>query len=657
MTTTTASRKYDEGSIRVLKGLEPVKQRPGMYTRTENPLHIIQEVLDNSVDEAIGGYAKNIAVELLPGGMVRVSDDGRGIPVGMHPEEKAPVVELVFTRLHAGGKFDKASGGAYKFSGGLHGVGVSVTNALSSLLRVDVKRDGRSHSIEFSGGDVVKPLHRGDKVDGTGTTVTVCPDPKYFDSPDVPVGALRELLRSKAVLLPGLRARLVDTRRDGEPQEELFFYESGMAAYLDELAQEQPLVPMVAGAVHATESDETFAEGEGATWAFSWFERGDGSGRSYVNLIPTPLHGTHVAGLRGAVFNAVRGYIDHHSMLPKGVKLTAEDAFKSVRFVLSARMLDPSFDGQTKDRLNSRDGVKLVEKMTQPSVEAWFNLNPVHAKTVAELVIRNAMARQRAAKPVERRKSSSVVMLPGKLADCESEDPAVTELFLVEGDSAGGSAKQARSKDNQAILPMRGKGLNVWEKTKEEALDNVEIGDISVAIGIQPHTMNDEVDFGKLRYGKICILADADVDGFHIQVLLETLFLRHFPQLVARGHIYIARPPLYRLDADASGKKRGAKKIYAMDEAELSMWKERLAKEGYPATALQVSRFKGLGEMNPPQLWETTLCPDTRRLLQVQLPEEQRPDALEAFNNLMSKSRSGWRREWMERRGDEVEAG
>jgi topoisomerase-4 subunit B len=361
-----------------------------------------------------------------------------------------------------------------------------------------------------------------------------------------------------------------------------------------------------------------------------------------------------MAGLRAAVFKAASNYIDHHSMLPKGVKLTADDAFKSVRFVLSARILDPQFKGQTKDALDSRDAVKLVEKMALPSIEAWFNLNPVHARTVAELVIRNAVARQRAAKPVEKRKSSSVVMLPGKLADCESRDITENEVFLVEGDSAGGSAKQGRSKDTQAILPLRGKILNSWEEDRERVLSNKELADISTAIGIPPHTMSDEVDFDKLRYGKVAILSDADVDGFHIQVLLLTGFLRHYPQLVARGHVYIARPPLYRLDADASGKKRQAKKIYAMDEGELSMWRERLTKEGYPESAMQVSRFKGLGEMNAMQLWETTLCPDTRRLLQVLLPDEKRTDAIELFTNLMSKDRAKWRKEWMERRGDEV---
>lgn len=653
--TPTQSRIYDESAIKVLKGLEPVKQRPGMYTRTENPLHIIQEVVDNAVDEANGGFANTIVVELLPDGRVRIDDDGRGIPVGMHPQEGAPVVELVFTRLHAGGKFDKANGGAYKFSGGLHGVGVSVTNALSLLLRVDVRRDGWSHSIEFAGGDVVSPLRRGARAETNGTTVTVQPDPKYFDSAELPVPALRKLLRSKAVLLPGLKVQLVDARSSGEPVVETFVYQAGLATYLEDLANEDPLVPMVLGAVHAGAGDEVFAEGEGATWAFSWYERGDGSGRSFVNLIPTQHHGTHVAGMRGAIFNALRNFVDHHAMLPKGLKLTADDAFKSIRFVLSVRMLDPSFDGQTKDRLNSRDGVRLVEKMTQPSIEAWLNLNPVHARTVAELAIRNAAARQRAAKPVERRKSSSVVMLPGKLASCESEDPAVTELFLVEGDSAGGSAKQARSKEYQAILPLRGKILNTWEKDRERALSNTEISDISIAVGIPPHTLQDDIDFSKLRYGKVAILSDADVDGYHIQVLLLTAFLRHFPQLIARGHIFIARPPLYRLDADASAKKRAARKIYCMDGGELSMWQDRLAKEDYPPTALSINRFKGLGEMNAPQLWETTLCPDTRRLQQVYLPIEQRDEAIEMFGNLMAKPQARWRKEWMERRGNEVE--
>ncbi len=648
------NKQYSESAIKILEGLEPVKLRPGQFTRTDSPLHIVQEVLDNSIDEALAGFAKNIVVELLPGGEVSISDDGRGIPVGLHPEKKIPVVQAIFTILYSGGKFDKASGGAYSYSGGLHGVGVSVTNALSESLTAEVTRDGWLWRIRFSNGDVVEPLKKVERREGSGTKVIVKPNPKYFDSPDFPVGELRELLKSKAVLLPGLQVTVRDARSQGQEKHEDFFYENGLPTYLAELAGEEPLVPVLQGAAYAQEGEENFAAGEGAAWAFSWYEGGDGSGRSYVNLIPTPQHGTHVAGLRAALFNAVKLFIEHHSMLPKGLKLSADDAFRCVRFVLSARMLDPSFDNQTKDRLNSRDGVKLVEKMVQPFIEAWMNHNPVQAKIVAEIVIRYAMARQRSANKPERRKSSSVVTLPGKLASCESDDPDVTELFLVEGDSAGGSAKQARSKENQAILPMRGKGLNVWEKTKDEALANEEIHDISVAIGVQPHTLKDEVDWSKLRYGKVCILADADVDGFHIQTLLLTLFYRHFPQMIERGHIYVARPPLYRLDVESQGKKKQGRKVYAMDESELQMWQDRLAKEGYKN--VNVGRFKGLGEMNPPELWDTTLNPDTRRLLKVRLPDEMREDALQAFDNLMGKSRSGWRRDWMERRGNEVKA-
>jgi topoisomerase-4 subunit B len=647
--------QYTEASIKILEGLEPVKQRPGMYTRTVNPLHIIQEIIDNGVDEAIGGYAKTLKVELLPGGEVRVTDDGRGIPVGLHPEKKIPVVQAVYTILHAGGKFDKQNGGAYAFSGGLHGVGVSVTNALSEVLDVTVHRDGWTHTIGFSNGDVVKPLKKGERTELNGTSVLVRPNQKYFDSPELPLAELRTLLRSKAVLLPGYTVTLVDAREaEMPPKEEVFHYEHGMVTLLGEQAGEEPVVPVFEGTAYAGAEDEAFAEGEGCAYAFSWFEHGDASGSAFVNLIPTPLGGTHVAGLRSALHNAVKSFIEHHAMLPKGVKLGAEDVFKNVRYVLSARLLDPQFDNQTKDRLSSRDGVKLIEKMLQPRVEAWFNLNPAQARLVADLAIRQAMARQRAANKPERKRSSSVVMLPGKLAECESTDPAETELFLVEGDSAGGSAKQSRNKDNQAILPLRGKGLNSWEKDRSQVLENEEIHDISVAIGVVPHALGDEVDFSKLRYGKICILADADVDGFHIQVLLLTLFFRHFPQLIERGHIYVARPPLYRLDVEAAGKKRPAQKIYTMDEQELVTRVERLKLEGYSKWG--VGRFKGLGEMEAPELWETTLNPDTRRLLKVVLPDAQREEAKTAFNNLMSKSQATWRREWMERRGNEVEA-
>jgi len=651
--TATNQHQYDESAIRILKGLEPVKLRPSMYTRTDCPLHIVQEVLDNAVDEAIGGFATRVEVALLPEGRIRISDNGRGIPTGLHPTEKVPVIEAVFTMLHAGGKFDKGSGGAYGFSGGLHGVGVSVTNALSDELIVNVVRDGWRYRIGFSNGEVVQPLKKVENAEGSGTSVTIRPNPKYFDSSEVPVKELKALLRTKAVLLKGLEAVFTDERGE-TPVTEVYRYDSGMSAFLAELAGEEAVVPVIAGEAYCGPDTETFSEGEGASWAFSWYESGDGTGASFVNLIPTPLGGTHVGGLRQAIFSALRTYIEHHSLLPKGIKLTAEDVFKNVRYCLSGRLLDPAFDNQTKDRLNTRDAVKLIEAVAGPQVQAWLNTNPAHAKTVADIAIRNASARARAGAKTEKRKSSSVVMLPGKLSDCESSDPERTELFLVEGDSAGGSGKMARDKAVQAILPMRGKGLNSWEASREKAMANTEIHDISVAIGIPPHDEKDEIDWSRLRYGKICIMADADVDGAHIQTLLLTLFFKHFPQLISRGHIYIARPPLYRVDVNSAGKKRGAKKVYAMDNQELASLEERLKKEGY--STWKVGRFKGLGEMNPPELWDTTLNPETRRLSKVVLPVPQHGEAVGMFDNLMSTSKSGWRRTWMESRGHEIAA-
>jgi topoisomerase-4 subunit B len=646
-------RQYDESAIRILEGLEPVKLRPGQFTRTDCPLHIVQEVLDNAVDEAIAGFASRIEIALLPDGFVRISDNGRGIPVGQHPVKKIPVVQAIFTVLYSGGKFDKASGGAYSFAGGLHGVGVSVTNALSEKLTADVVRDGWRYRIGFADGDVVEPLKKVEPAEGSGTTVTVKPNPKYFDSAEVPAKELKALLRSKAVLLKGLEAVFTDERGE-QPVTEVYRYDAGMSAFLAEQAGEEPIVPVIVGEAYCGPDSEAFSEGEGAAWAFSWYERGDATGASFVNLIPTPQGGTHVGGLRQAIFGAVRAHIEHHSLMPKGVKLAAEDVFKNVRYCLSGRLLDPSFDNQTKDRLNTRDAVKLLETVAGPQIQAWFNLNPAHAKTIADIAIANATARSRAASKVERRKSSSVVMLPGKLADCESSDASRTELFLVEGDSAGGSAKMGRSKEYQAILPLRGKVLNTWDESRERAMSNREIQDISTALGVAPHGLTEEVDWSKLRYNKVCILADADVDGSHIQTLLLTLFFKHFPQLLLRGHIYVARPPLYRLDVEAVGKKKSAKKIYAMDETELAGWEERVKKEGY--AKWKVGRFKGLGEMDPPELWDTTLNPETRRLSKVVLPEPVRAEATTAFDNLMNKNKAGWRRTWMERRGHEVGA-
>jgi topoisomerase-4 subunit B len=654
MAISKTSSIYDESSVRVLKGLEPVRLRPGQFTRTDTPLHIVQEAIDNAVDEAIAGHATLLAVTMHADQSVSVADDGRGIPVGPHPVEKIPVIQAIFTVLYSGGKFDKTSGaGAYTYAGGLHGVGVSVTNALSQRLECEVKRQGRTHRIVFADGEVLEPLSVNGKATGTGTSVRIWPDPKYFDSATISQQDLAHLLRTKAVLLPGLLVTLtIETPTGRETQQ--WQYAAGLAGYLAELAEgEASLVPVFAGRNEAGESDETFAEGEGVEWAFSWYETTKGDGKAFVNLIPTALGGTHVSGLRSAVFAAVTAFIDHHSLLPKGLKLQPDDVCRNLRYVISVRMLDPQFAAQTKDKLTSREGVRLVDRMVKDPLEIWLNQHVAEGKLIAELAIRQALARTRAAKTVERKRSSSVVMLPGKLADCESSDPAESEIFLVEGDSAGGSAKMARNKETQAILPLRGKGMNVWEKDAQQALENEEIRDLTTALGVSPHTQEDSIDWTKLRYGTVAIMSDADVDGQHIQTLLLTLFFRHFPQLIARGHVFVACPPLYRIDVDSAGKKRAAKKLYAMDRNELTSWEDRLKKEGY--TSWKVGRFKGLGEMDPPELWETTLNPDTRRLLRVTLDEVDRPAAIERFNLLMAKARSGARREWMELRGNEIE--
>lgn len=655
----TTPSDYSESSIRVLKGLEPVKQRPGMYTRTENPLHIIQEVIDNASDEALGGHCKHIKVTLNTDGSVSVEDDGRGIPVGLHPDEGVPTVEIVFTRLHAGGKFDKGSGGAYAFSGGLHGVGVSVTNALSKRLEITVWREAGLHQLTFADGDVIEPLRsqpipRGDKK--SGTRVSIWPDAKYFDSANIPQGELQRLLRSKAVLLPGVKVTLSNAKT-GESQ--TWQYDQGLRGYLTEaLAQYshgEPLIPLFEGEQFASADTEGFAEGEGASWVVAWTEEGNVVRESYVNLIPTPAGGTHESGLREGLFGAVKSFAEMHSLLPKGVKLLPEDVFARVSFVLSAKVLDPQFQGQIKERLNSRDAVRLVSSFTKPPLELWLNSHVDYGKKLAELVIKQAQSRLRSAQKVEKKKSSGVAVLPGKLTDCESSDITRNELFLVEGDSAGGSAKMGRDKEFQAILPLRGKVLNTWESERDRLFANNEIHDISVAIGVDPHGVNDNVDLSNLRYGKICILSDADVDGSHIQVLLLTLFFKHFPQLIARGHICVARPPLFRVDAPARGKKQ-AQKIYALDSAELTSIEDKLRKEGVKDGAWNISRFKGLGEMNAEQLWETTMNPDTRRLLPVSLGEFDQDFSEGRFNMLMGKGEAAARRAWIEEHGNAVEA-
>ena len=645
---------YSEASIRVLKGLEPVKQRPGMYTRTDNPLHVIQEVLDNSADEALAGFGKKLKVILHTDSSVTIEDDGRGIPFGMHPEEKTPVIELVFTRLHAGGKFDKQGGGAYSFAGGLHGVGVSVTNALGKRLEATSYRDGQVASIVFEGGDVTVPLKirkagEGDRK--TGTTVRAWPDPKYFESPLLPMNELAHLLRSKAVLMPGVTVSLLNEKT----KETLsWIYKGGLRDYLEQSLTGEAVIPLFEGEGFADAQNESFADGEGAQWCVAFTEDGAPLRESYVNLIPTSAGGTHESGLRDGLFQAVKSFIELHALAPKGVKLLPEDVFARASYVLSAKVLDPQFQGQIKERLNSRDAVRLVSSFVRPTLELWLNQHVEYGKKLAELAIKAAQTRQKAGQKVEKRKSSGVAVLPGKLTDCESKDIAHNEVFLVEGDSAGGSAKMGRDKECQAVLPLRGKVLNTWEVERDRLFANTEVHDIAVAIGVDPHGPNDTPDLTGLRYGKVCILSDADVDGSHIQVLLLTLFFKHFPKLIDAGHVYVARPPLFRVDAPARGKKP-ASKNYALDDGELVAILDKLRKEGLREGAWSISRFKGLGEMNAEQLWDTTLNPDTRRLLPITLGATDFIQTEIKFGKLMGKGEAASRRELMELHGDSVE--
>jgi topoisomerase-4 subunit B len=586
---------------------------------------------------------------------VSVEDDGRGIPFGLHPEEKVPVVEIVFTRLHAGGKFDKGSGGAYSFSGGLHGVGVSVTNALARRLQVTVVRDGQVATVAFSHGDVIEKLalrKAGGSDRKQGTTVRVWPEARYFESAELPRPELLHLLRSKAVLMPGVSVTFT-LEKSGETQ--TWAYKGGLRDYLLQSLTADPLIPLFEGAQYASAAEtENFAEGEGAAWCVAFTEDGQPLRESYVNLIPTVAGGTHEAGLKDGLFGAVKGFVELHSLCPKGVKLMPDDVFSRASFVLSAKVLDPQFQGQIKERLNSRDALRLVSTYVKPALELWLNQHVDHGRKLAELVIRQAQTRQRASQKVEKRKGSGVAVLPGKLTDCESRDLLFNEVFLVEGDSAGGSAKMGRDKETQAILPLRGKVLNAWEVERDRLFANNEIHDIAVAIGVDPHGPNDTPDLSGLRYGKVCILSDADVDGSHIQVLLLTLFFRHFPKLIERGHVYVAKPPLFRIDAPARGKKPAAK-IYALDEGELAAALDKLRKEGARDGAWTISRFKGLGEMSAEQLWDTTLNPDTRRLLPVCFGELGFVATEGSLTRLMGKGEAASRRELMELHGDAVD--
>ncbi len=650
----TKRSEYGESSIKVLKGLEPVKQRPGMYTLTDNPLHIIQEVIDNSSDEVLAGGASRIEVTLHADGSVTVNDDGRGIPVGIHKEEGVPAVQLVFTQLHAGGKFEKDSGGAYSFAGGLHGVGVSVTNALSKRLEVTVWREGKEHRIVFADGDVIEPLTSQKSPrpkSSTGTCVHVWPDPKYFDSPNIPVEQLVRLLRSKAVLMPGCE---VVFNNEKNQTTQTWKFDGGLREYLLSEMTAEPMIPPFESSGYAEDESMGFAVGEGASWVVAWQEEGVPVRESYVNLIPTPAGGTHESGLREGLYLAIKAFIEAHGLMQKNVKLLTEDVFARASAILNAKVLDPQFQGQTKERLNNRDALRLVSNFVRAQFEFWLNGHVEEGKKLAELVIKQAQARQNSAKKVTKRKGSSVAVLPGKLTDCESEDISKNELFLVEGDSAGGSAKKGRNKDFQAILPLRGKVLNTWEVDRDRIFANNEIHDISVAIGVDPHGPDEEPDLSELRYGKICIMADADVDGSHIQVLLLTLFFRHFPALIKKGHIFVARPPLFRMDVPKTGRKP-ARTIYCLDERELAVERKKLEKEKVNMEKVSVSRFKGLGEMSDKQLWETTLNPETRRLMPVTFGDMTLSESREMFDMLMGRSEAAMRRAWMENNGDQVE--
>lgn len=645
---------YQESSIRVLKGLEPVRQRPGMYTLTDNPLHIIQEVIDNASDEILAGFGTKITLTRHADASITVEDDGRGIPTGIHPTEGVPTVELVFTQLHAGGKFDKTSGGAYTFSGGLHGVGVSVTNALSLSMDVTVWREGQEFDIGFEGGEVVRPLSakKSPKAkSATGTRVTCRPDPKYFDSAEIPEASLVRLLKSKAVLLPGASVTYVN-EVNGTDQH--WKYDGGLKEYLLAEVVDPAVVPAFEAEGWADETTEGFAAGEGAAWVVLWTTEGGLTRESFVNLIPTPAGGTHEAGLRDGLFGAMKAFMEAHGLMTKGVKLLAEDVFARASFVLSCKALDPQFQGQTKEKLTSRDALRLVSGFVRPQFEYWLNDHVEDGKKLAELVIDQAKKRQRQAQKVEKKKGTTVAVLPGKLTDCESTDISRNELFLVEGDSAGGTAKQGRDKECQAILPLRGKILNTWEVENDRIFASQVIHDIAVAVGVDPHKPGEDADLKGLRYGKICILADADVDGSHIQVLLLTLFYRHFPSLIEQGHVYIVQPPLFRVDVPKV-RNKPAKNIYCLDDKELARTLAKLKKDGLSEEKLVISRFKGLGEMMEEQLSETAFRPDTRRLLPVTMGAVERASTDAVMSLLMAKGEAAERREWMELHGDDVE--
>ncbi|MEP7042708.1 MAG: DNA topoisomerase IV subunit B [Dokdonella sp.] len=631
------SSRYDAADIEVLSGLDPVKRRPGMYTDTSRPNHLAQEVIDNSVDEALAGHAKTIDVTVYVDGSVEVSDDGRGMPVDIHPEEGIPGVELILTRLHAGGKFSNRN---YQFSGGLHGVGVSVVNALSLRVEVAIRRDGQIYRMNFKDGDRASNLSVVGTVPKkqTGTTLRFWPDPKYFDTPKILLARLKHVLRAKAVLCAGLTVRLTD-EASGEKIE--WYYEDGLRDYLRSMLGEAERLPADLYVGHI-KRDQGGRDAGAVEFAVAWLVEGELTQESYVNLIPTAQGGTHVNGLRSGLTNALREFCEFRNLMPRGVKLAPEDVWDRLSFVLSLKMSDPQFSGQTKERLSSRDAAGFVENAVHDGFSLYLNQHVEVGEKIAQLAIERATLRLKSEKQIVRKKITQGPALPGKLADCASSDLSRTELFLVEGDSAGGSAKQARDKDFQAILPLRGKILNTWEVESGSVLASEEVHNLAIAIGCDPG----KDDISGLRYGKVVILADADSDGLHIATLLTALFLKHFPKLVREGHIFVAMPPLFRVDV-------GKQVFYCLDEAERDAMLEKIEREKIKG-AVNVMRFKGLGEMNPSQLRESTIFPDTRRLVQLTIGDADGGDdgTRKLMDMLLSKKRAADRKEWLETKGD-----
>ena len=632
------TNSYNADAIEVLTGLDPVRKRPGMYTDTTRPNHLVQEVIDNSVDEALAGHAHTLTLTLHKDGSVEVSDDGRGMPVDKHKGEKVSGVELILTRLHAGGKFSNKN---YQYSGGLHGVGVSVVNALSKTLEVTVKRDSKVYSMKFKGGEKASELKVTGKVGkrNTGTTVTFVPDEKYFDSIKISIPKLKHVLRAKAVLCSGLRVVFIDnTVSKAKAQSEEWLFEDGLTDYLTQATAEWDTLPEepFVGSVQGND--------EAVDWAIQWLpEGGEVIGESYVNLIPTPQGGTHVSGLRTGLLEALREFCEFRNLLPRGLKLTAEDVWEKCSYVLSSKLVDPQFSGQTKERLSSRQCAVFVAGVVKDAFGLWLNQHTAEAEAIAELCISNAQSRLKASKKVARKKITSGPALPGKLADCSTEDVMAGELFLVEGDSAGGSAKQARDREFQAIMPLRGKILNTWEVDSGEILGSQAVHDIAIALGVDPGSP--KID--GLRYGKICILADADSDGLHIATLLCALFVKHFRPIVDAGHVFVAMPPLFRIDV-------GKEVFYALDEGEKEGILDAIVAEKKTGK-VNVQRFKGLGEMNPIQLRETTMAPDTRRLVQLTLedkPEKKKTGTLAIMDMLLAKNRAPDRKSWLEESGN-----